>query len=270
MGLRRSDACETRDGHGGARARLLAVAGLALTVAAWGSSPARAAEPQPASAAAQGLDIRSETPRERRSEGQKRSSSGSVSPLLSAASLRTSAEPERETSPGSANAQPLALASDDDAVMLRMLASEDVAVPIQDLGDALVTIGSSAPHIEGVPPDPAPSQLPAMATALLPERPAIAQPSMEGLSPLARPASDGPSPADGQDLASVTPENGAARQLGRIVSSVNMRAKPDGSARTVSVLAANAAVTVLGCDYWCEVEADGKRGFVFKRFVQVR
>ncbi|HET7714244.1 MAG TPA: SH3 domain-containing protein [Bauldia sp.] len=48
---------------------------------------------------------------------------------------------------------------------------------------------------------------------------------------------------------------------------VNMRAKPDNAAPVVAILAEGLSVKVLGCDYWCEVEAGGKRGFVFKKFV---
>ena len=48
---------------------------------------------------------------------------------------------------------------------------------------------------------------------------------------------------------------------------VNMRAKPDNRAPVVAILADGLSVKVLSCDYWCEVEAGGKRGFVFKSFL---
>ena len=52
-----------------------------------------------------------------------------------------------------------------------------------------------------------------------------------------------------------------------INSFVNMRARPDNSATVVAMLAEGLSVKVIACDYWCEVEAGGKRGFVFKKFV---
>jgi len=48
---------------------------------------------------------------------------------------------------------------------------------------------------------------------------------------------------------------------------VNMRSRPDNDAAVVAVLAQGLSVRVLGCDYWCEIEAGGKRGYVYKRFV---
>jgi hypothetical protein len=48
---------------------------------------------------------------------------------------------------------------------------------------------------------------------------------------------------------------------------VNLRARPDNASPVVAILAEGLAVKVIACDYWCEVEAGGKRGFVFKKFV---
>jgi hypothetical protein len=48
---------------------------------------------------------------------------------------------------------------------------------------------------------------------------------------------------------------------------VNLRAKPDNAAPVVAILAEGLAVKVIACDHWCEVEAGGKRGFVFRKFV---
>ena len=49
-----------------------------------------------------------------------------------------------------------------------------------------------------------------------------------------------------------------------INSFVNMRAKPDNSATVVAMLAEGLAVKVIACDYWCEIEAGGKHGFVYQ------
>ena len=49
---------------------------------------------------------------------------------------------------------------------------------------------------------------------------------------------------------------------------VNMRASADSRAATVKVLQAGSIVTVVQCKFWCEIVADGKRGFVYKSFVK--
>lgn len=48
---------------------------------------------------------------------------------------------------------------------------------------------------------------------------------------------------------------------------VNLRANPDNAAPVVAILAEGLSVKVIACDYWCEVEAGGKRGFIYKKFV---
>ncbi len=58
-----------------------------------------------------------------------------------------------------------------------------------------------------------------------------------------------------------------AKPTASIKVAVNMRAKPDNGAKVIAVLPKGRTVKVLGCDLWCEVSADGKRGFVFKSFV---
>ena len=53
----------------------------------------------------------------------------------------------------------------------------------------------------------------------------------------------------------------------RVVSSVNMRAGADNKAPIVTALPAGSRVTIVRCKFWCEIVADGKRGFVFKSFL---
>ena len=48
---------------------------------------------------------------------------------------------------------------------------------------------------------------------------------------------------------------------------VNMRAKPDNDSPSIKILGAGARVQVVKCDGWCEVVAEGKRGYVFKKFL---
>ncbi|MBN8996354.1 MAG: SH3 domain-containing protein [Rhizobiales bacterium] len=53
----------------------------------------------------------------------------------------------------------------------------------------------------------------------------------------------------------------------KVLMAVNMRAKPDNDAPSVKILGAGAKVQVVQCDGWCEVVADGKRGYIFKKFL---
>lgn len=79
------------------------------------------------------------------------------------------------------------------------------------------------------------------------------------LEPLqASPDDDG-----GAGNAAVTPAAGE----GVIASDVNMRTGPDRTASVLAVLRAGTPVVILSCDYWCEVEADGQRGWVYRDFV---
>ena len=67
-----------------------------------------------------------------------------------------------------------------------------------------------------------------------------------------------------EKTAAKAPKSGSAR----VVSWVNMRVSADNNAATVKVLPAGAVVTVVRCSYWCEIVADGKRGFVYKSFLK--
>lgn len=68
--------------------------------------------------------------------------------------------------------------------------------------------------------------------------------------------------ADTDAEAQTEPESTASIKV-----AVNLRAKPDNGAKVITVLPKGRTVEVHGCDLWCEVSADGKRGFVFKSFV---
>lgn len=58
-----------------------------------------------------------------------------------------------------------------------------------------------------------------------------------------------------------------ARPKASVKVAVNMRSKPDNGAKVIAVLPKGRTVEVLGCKLWCEVSADGKRGFIYKSFV---
>lgn len=50
--------------------------------------------------------------------------------------------------------------------------------------------------------------------------------------------------------------------------SVNMRAKPQKGGAVLGVIPAKTAVEVVACTQWCEIVFNGKRGYVYKSYVQ--
>lgn len=62
----------------------------------------------------------------------------------------------------------------------------------------------------------------------------------------------------------------SAREAGptaHVVRPVNMRAGPDNSAAVLAVVPEGKPVEVVQCDQWCEVVADGQRGWIYKDFL---
>ncbi|MDF2997401.1 MAG: type 3 domain protein [Xanthobacteraceae bacterium] len=62
--------------------------------------------------------------------------------------------------------------------------------------------------------------------------------------------------------------NAAPSGTATIKSGVTMRSGPDNKAGAVGTLKTGQKVDLVACKLWCEVVADGKRGFVFKKFVE--
>ena len=83
----------------------------------------------------------------------------------------------------------------------------------------------------------------------------------------AEPAAEAGGPVASAAVDEAPVERGIRSGRATIKTFVNMRSKPDNGAPVVAILADGLSVKVLGCDYWCEVEAGGKRGFVFKSFL---
>lgn len=54
----------------------------------------------------------------------------------------------------------------------------------------------------------------------------------------------------------------------RATTFVNMRAGPDNDEAVVAVVPAEAELEVVECTNWCEVIFDGKRGWIYSKFVQ--
>jgi SH3-like domain-containing protein len=54
----------------------------------------------------------------------------------------------------------------------------------------------------------------------------------------------------------------------RVTKYVNLRSGPNDESRVVAVVPAKASVSVLDCKAWCEVVFDGKKGWIYKRFIR--
>jgi len=106
-------------------------------------------------------------------------------------------------------------------------------------------------------PPPAPSR---MAAAAAPARADVARADVEAASDEA-PADEvqTPSAFGGDPVGTVT-----------IRSSVTMRAQPKRGGAAIGNLQRGEKVDLVACDGWCEVVADGKRGFIYKSFVDIR
>ncbi|MFI5408483.1 SH3 domain-containing protein [Kaistia sp. UC242_56] len=96
---------------------------------------------------------------------------------------------------------------------------------------------------------------------------AAAEPDVAATDAALPPASDSAAPsaaaAPAKSVAAGSPTPGPAR----ITSGVKLRGNPDNGAPTVGLLKTGDRVQVVQCKGWCEVVVDGKRGFVFKKFL---
>jgi len=68
-------------------------------------------------------------------------------------------------------------------------------------------------------------------------------------------------------LATASGEAVAAPALARVKSAVSMRSGPDRGAEVVGTVPADGPVQVVQCDGWCEVVYNGRRGFIYKTFL---
>jgi len=63
-------------------------------------------------------------------------------------------------------------------------------------------------------------------------------------------------------------EDAALGRPSKTVRSVTMRARPDDDGGVLGTVPGRADVQVVSCAGWCEIIYKGKRGFVFRRFLQ--
>ena len=74
---------------------------------------------------------------------------------------------------------------------------------------------------------------------------------------------------DAKEAAADTPPNvkQSTRTI-RVNHGVNMRSRPESGSRVLTVVPKSASVELVGCKLWCEVFYKGRRGYLFKDFVQ--
>lgn len=102
-------------------------------------------------------------------------------------------------------------------------------------------------------PTPAPDEVRTAALA-----PDPVEPKTERKAEAAKPVAE-PVPA--------ATSNAAPTGRRTVRTAVNMRTGPGNSYRIVGVAPEGASVGVVRCDAWCEIVHDGKRGFVFAKFL---
>jgi hypothetical protein len=146
------------------------------------------------------------------------------------------------------------------AALALRLPPADATLAMQEVPDRLLTTGSILPAEEspvpasGLPPQSAEDGGAAASADMPPE---------DGLDTSEAPAEA--AVAD-EEVAALDEAAGAPRSA-TVNASVNMREAADNDATILAVLPRGSAVEIIGCDLWCEVAAAGKRGYVFKRFV---
>ncbi|MBU0585132.1 MAG: SH3 domain-containing protein [Alphaproteobacteria bacterium] len=71
----------------------------------------------------------------------------------------------------------------------------------------------------------------------------------------------------GVEVGGLTGESAGSGKPARIVKAVNMRARGQKGAKVLGVLPAGTAVSLYGCQSWCEISYNGRKGWVYKSFV---
>ena len=149
------------------------------------------------------------------------------------------------------------------------------AAPAQNAATAALKPVTSAPKFPGR--EKTPSAAPAMAYAEQGERQFDTSASENGdttdetattaIATVPLPAS-APFPEPRDEEASKAEAEAEEGREARVTKYVNLRSGPNDESRVVAVVPAKASVSVLDCKAWCEVVFDGKKGWIYKRFIR--
>ena len=82
------------------------------------------------------------------------------------------------------------------------------------------------------------------------------------------PAEDELASLPGVEVGGLTGESSGSGKPARIVKAVNMRVRGQKGAKVLGVLPAGTAVSLHGCQSWCEISYNGRKGWVYKSFVR--
>jgi hypothetical protein len=69
-------------------------------------------------------------------------------------------------------------------------------------------------------------------------------------------------------IAKPEPVSAATARPGRVNKHVNLRSGPNDESRVLRVVPAQASLSIIDCESWCEVVYEGTRGYVYKSFVK--
>lgn len=125
----------------------------------------------------------------------------------------------------------------------------------------------AAPPAQQVAQAVEPAQAPTP-SSVIPNAAAVVAPDPTDDAPTGAIAQVKPDAPTAKPAATPKQQTASSANDGRILRGVNMRAGPDNNAATITVLPAKTAVDVISCKQWCEVVFNGKRGWVYKTFVQ--
>ncbi|QPC44474.1 hypothetical protein HW532_18290 [Kaustia mangrovi] len=176
---------------------------------------------------------------------------------------------------------------------LRALDAPQPAVAVADADPApiLVPRAKPAPPPARLDPDALPALIDTQrmsvvtksAAPVRPEEPAgatmpVEMPSPEAALPEgassgtgeAEPAPQQPPPQETDGAASRAEGAAASPQTrsARVTTDVNMRASPVNEAPALLIVPGGERVGVIGCNLWCEVTFDGRRGWIFRDFIE--
>jgi len=77
-----------------------------------------------------------------------------------------------------------------------------------------------------------------------------------------------PTPRPTLPSAASAPDKPSTKTSGHTLKAVTMRSGPKSGASAIDTVPAKTAIEVISCGKWCEIVYEGKRGFVYKSFVQ--
>ncbi len=81
-------------------------------------------------------------------------------------------------------------------------------------------------------------------------------------------AAERPAPIADDSAANAQPAEAKPARQARIRTAVNLRSGPADEAKVIGVVPTNAVVSLVGCNSWCEIVFNDRRGWIYKGFVK--